>query len=136
MNEYVLPGEKIEGWTQLLTIAQAPGVPTPAVMIEAVIKSSTQRGLVVSKPQVMKQPQAKDDNNLVLFMVMKDPGSGLLEFSLQRYVQEPGQPGVKSYQYARHYPATSPDLPKPEQLNTWMKALWALNAPVHPALPK
>src|SRR3954464_8281028 len=90
MNEYTLPGEKVEKWTELLTIAHAPGIAEPSALVESVLKTCLARGLLVRRPQVMSRDGVKKGDDLAVMVVQKDPATGQLELSLQRYAKEKG----------------------------------------------
>jgi hypothetical protein len=134
INEYVPPAEKLETWTSLITVQQAPQAREPSVVAEAVLKLVTGNNSVVSKPQVLFREGTKNREDIILLLLIRDPAHLGNELSIQRYVKEPGAVGVKTYIYGRRI-VTGADNPTPEQMNAWIQALWDFKADTFKAMP-
>lgn len=134
INEYVLPGEKVQNWTTLLTVQQAPQVKDAATVAEAVLKVATGNNSLVSKPQVLYRGGTKNREDVMVLLLIRDPAHLGNELSIQRFVREPGAVGVKTYILGRRI-VTGADNPPPEQMNVWIQALWDLKTDTFKAMP-
>jgi hypothetical protein len=134
INQYVPPGEKVETWTTLLTVQQAPQAKDASVVAEAVLKVATGNSALVSKPQVLYRGGTKNREDVMLLLLIHDPSHLANELSIQRFVKEPGAVGVKTYIFGRRI-TTGAENPAPEQMNAWIQALWDLKLDTFKAMP-
>lgn len=134
INEYVPSAEKMETWTSLFTVQQAPQAREPALAAEAVLKVATSNNSLVSKPQVLYRDGTKSREDVIVLLLIRDPAHLGTELSIQRYVKEADAVGVKTYIFGRRIP-TGADNPTPEQMNTWIQALWGIKADTFKSMP-
>jgi hypothetical protein len=134
MNEYVVKGETVDTWSQLITIEAFPKVDSPIDMAQRVVGLAQKEGILATKPQLLVRPGTNKGDDIALFIILADRQRQVLEFNVQRYVKEPGATGVKAYIYGRRI-APAEGNPKPEEINTWVKALWEMKAPIYEKEP-
>ncbi len=134
INEYVPPDEKVGTWTTLFTVQQAPQAKDPAAVAEAVLKVAAGNSALVGKPQVLYRDGTKNREDIIVMLLIHDPTHLANELSIQRYVKEPDTIGVKTYIFGRRI-QTGADNPTPEQMNTWIQALWGIKADTFKSMP-
>jgi hypothetical protein len=133
MNEYVVKGETVDTWSQLITIEAFPKVDSPIDMAQRVVGLAQNQEILATKPQLLVHPGTNKGDDIALFIILADRQRQVLEFNVQRYVKEPGAAGVKAYIYGRRI-VPSAEKPKTEEINAWVKALWEMKAPTYEKL--
>ncbi len=132
LNEYVVKGETVDSWMQLLTVTYFPKNENLEQFAKAIVQSS--QPILASEPQLVTRPGVAKEDDLALFLVLLDSQHGVYEVDIQRFVREPGLKGLKFYQYGRRYFSKS-TLPTPDEINRWLTAIWDLKVPVYDQLP-
>ncbi len=101
-NEYITEGETVESWSSMIAVRQWPN--------SSLVRDVTGPYLRQIQPHFVRnaqvfQPENVDSSTeLVIECYLAPPDKSYLEYNLIRFGIEPGEKGVKSYQYALRGP--------------------------------
>lgn len=135
-NEYLREGESLEQWSSMMAVRQWPH----RNQVRDVTKPYLDpiRHLFVRDAKVFAPDSGGDDKGLVVELYLAPSDKSYLEYNLIRFCTEPGEQGVKSYQFAARGPY---DLPLAQQQNQRLlaqrlDALSKLTLKMHLTMPE
>jgi hypothetical protein len=132
LNQYFTGNDTQEQWTKRVSVGDWPKAVSPFDTIKAMV--SVAKAYLLSQPQVITGPDGAKGDDLGLVFVQGNQSHTNMELDVERYVKEPGTPGIKWYQYAQHLDPNAP-IPKPDAVNAWLDALKQVKLPLYTQMP-
>lgn len=135
-NEYLRAGQSLEQWSSMLAVRQWQNRNHVREVTKPYL--DTIRHLFVEEAKVYAPDSDRDEKGIVIECYLAPTDKSYLEYNLLRFCTEPGEQGVKAYQFAAR---GSYDLPLAKQYNQKLlaerlTALAKLSLKVHPNMPE
>lgn len=111
-NEYLREGESLKQWSSMVAVRQWHNRNQVRDVTKPYLDQI--RHLFVQDAKIYAPDSGGDDKGLVVELYLAPPDKSYLEYNLIRFCTEPGEQGVKSYQFAARGPY---DLPLARQHN-------------------
>jgi len=97
-NEYLQDGDTLEEWTAMISVRQWPEIDLVRDITGPYLKQM--QASFVRDAQVFSPPPGTVGTDLIIELYLAPPDKSYLEYNLIRFGKEPGQHGVKMYQFA------------------------------------
>jgi len=97
-NEYLQDGDTLEEWTAMLSVRQWPEIDLVQDITGPYLNQM--QASFVRDAQVFSPPPGTVGTDVVIELYLAPPDKSYLEYNLIRFGKEPGQQGVKMYQFA------------------------------------
>lgn len=101
-NEYLQAGDTLDEWSSMIAVRQWPEIDRVSDLSGPYLEQV--RARFVRNAQVFSPPPKTVGTDFILELYLAPPDHSYIEYNLIRFGKEPGQRGVKMYQYALRGP--------------------------------
>lgn len=134
-NEYLKEGETLEDWSAMVAVRHWPHLHQVREITKPYLDQI--RHLFVQDAQVYASESNREETGVVIECYLAPPDKSYLEYNLIRFCTEPGDSGVKSYQFAvrGHYNLPAANEFNQERLAERLEALSKLKLKAYSKMP-